>query len=129
MAKTQKGQFAKVVLTIEGVEVEVMKLRSWSYSTSVEELDTTAAGDEWTTVEGGHKSWEGDAEVIDVDEYYISYLGDKATIQFYMNETDTTYEEGVALITGVDKSAPYDDLIEQSLSFKGDGAITKETAI
>jgi hypothetical protein len=122
----KKGQYAKVVLTINAVEVPVLKLRNWSYSTSVEELDTTAAGDEWTTVEGGHKSWEGDAEVIDADTFYLQYLGDKATIKFYMHEDDTQYEEGTALITGIEKSASYDDLIEQSLSFKGDGALTKQ---
>lgn len=124
----KKGQFAKVVLTISGVEVDVLKLRNWSYSTSVEELDTTAAGDEWTTVEGGHKSWEGDAEVIDADTFFLQYLGDKATIKFYMHENDTEYETGTALITGVEKSAPYDDLIEQSLSFVGDGPLTQGTA-
>jgi protoporphyrinogen oxidase len=126
---SKKGQFAKVVLTINAVEVDVMKLRNWSYSTSVEEIDTTAAGDEWTTVEGGHKSWEGDAEVVDVDTYYLEHLGEKATIKFYHAEGDTTYETGTALITGVEKSAPYDDLIEQSLSFKGDGALTKFTGV
>lgn len=122
----RKGQFAKVVLTIDTVEVDVLKLRNWSYSTSVEELDTTAAGQEWTTTEGGHKSWEGDAEVIDADTYYLEHLGEKATIKFYMHEDDTAYEQGVALITGVEKSAAYDDLIEQSMSFKGDGPLTKE---
>lgn len=123
----KKGQFASLVLTIDSVPVTVAKLRNWSYSTSVEEIDTTAAGQEWTSVEGGHKSWEGEAEIVDVDVFYLDYLGDKATIKFYAAEGDTTYEEGVALITGVEKSAPYDDLIEQSISFIGDGALTKKT--
>lgn len=121
----KKGQYAKVVLTINAVDVEVLELRNWSYSTSVEEIDTTAAGDDWKSLEGGHKSWEGQAEVIDADTFYLQYLGDKATIKFYMAEGDLTYETGTALITGIEKSAPYDDLIEQSLSFKGDGALTK----
>lgn len=123
----KKGQMAKLTLTIDSVEVVVAKLRNWSYSGSVEELDTTAAGDEWTTVEGGHKSWEGEAEIVDVDVFYLDYLGDKATIKFYMAATDTTYEEGVALITGIEKNTPYDDIIDQSISFKGDGPLTKET--
>lgn len=125
----KKGQFAKITLDIGGTSVDVIKLRNWSYSTSVEEIDTTASGDEWTTVEGGHKSWEGDAEVIDVDTFYLDHLGEKATIKFYMAEGDLTYEEGTALITGVEKSAPYDDLIEQSISFVGDGALTKATTV
>ena len=124
----KKGQFAKLSITVEGVEVDVMKLRTWSYSTSVEDLDSTAAGDEWTTIEGAQKSWEGEADVIDVDTYYLEYLGDKATFKFYNAAGDTTYEEGVALITEVEKEAAYDDLIEQTISFKGDGPLTKKTS-
>jgi hypothetical protein len=123
----KKGQYAEVKLDVNGTPVTVMKLRTWSYSTEVEEIDSTAAGQEWTTVEGGHKSWEGEAEIIDVDTYYLEYLGEKAKIQFFHEAGDTTCEEGMALITGVEKTAPYDDLIEQSLSFKGDGPLEKKT--
>jgi hypothetical protein len=124
---SKSGQFAKLDITVGGTPVTVMKLRNWSYTATVEEIDTTAAGQEWTSVEGGHKSWEGDAEVVDVDTFYLDYLGEKATIKFYMAEGDTTYEEGTALLTEVEKSSPYDDLIDQSISFKGDGALTKKT--
>lgn len=129
MARVQKGQFAKVVLDIDGTQVDVMKLRNWSYSSEVETIDATAASDEWARNEPGVKSWEGEAEVIDVDEYYLQYLGEKASIRFYQHEADTSYEEGVAIISGVEKSAPYDDLIEQSISFTGDGPLEKKSGV
>jgi hypothetical protein len=124
---SKSGHMANIDITVGGTAVTVMKLRNWSYTATVEEIDTTAAGQEWTTVEAGHKSWEGDAEVVDVDTFYLDHLGEKATIKFYMAEGDTTYEEGVALLTEIEKNTPYDDLIDQTISFKGDGALTKKT--
>jgi hypothetical protein len=126
---TKKGQFAKVSLDIGGTVVDVLKLRNWSYSASVEELDATAAGSEWMDYLAGFKSWEGEAETIDVDTFYLEHLGEVATIKFYEAEGDLNYEEGQAFITGIDKSAPYDDLIEQSLSFRGTGALTRVPGI
>jgi hypothetical protein len=124
---TKKGQFAKVTLDIGGTSVDVLKLRNWSYSASVEEIDATAAGNEWMDYVSGFKSWEGDAETIDVDTFYLQYLGEVATIKFYEAEGDLNYEEGQAFLTGLEKSAPYDDLIEQSISYRGTGALTRIT--
>jgi predicted secreted protein len=126
---TKKGQFAKVTLTIDGIDVDVLKLRNWSYTASVEELDTTAAGEEWMSYVAGFKSWEGEAETIDVDTFYLQYLGEIATIKFYEAEGDTNYEEGQAFLTEFEKSAPYDDLIEQSISFRGTGPLVRQPNI
>jgi hypothetical protein len=126
---TKKGQFASVVADFDGTEVTVMKLRNWSYSASVEEIDATAAGNDWMDYVPGFKSWEGDAETIDVDTYYLQHLGETATIKFYEAEGDLNYEEGTAFLTGLEKSAPYDDLIEQSISFRGTGALTRVPGI
>ena len=126
---TKKGQFASVVADFDGTEVTVMKLRNWSYSASVEEIDATAAGNDWMDYVAGFKSWEGDAETIDVDTFYLQYLGEVATIKFYEAEGDLNYEEGQAFLTGLEKSAPYDDLIEQSISFRGTGALTRVPGI
>jgi hypothetical protein len=126
---SKKGQFAKVSLDIGGTAVDVIKLRNWSYSGSVEEVDATAAGSDWMEYLPGFKSWEGDAETIDVDTFYLQYLGETATIKFYEAEGDTAYEEGQAFITGIEKSAPYDDLIEQSISFRGTGALERVTGV
>lgn len=124
MAK-KKGQYAKVVLDIDGIEVDVLHLRNWSYSGSVEELDATAAGSDWMEYLPSFKSWEGEAETIDVDTFYMQYLGEVATIRFYEAADDTTFEEGQAFLTSVDKSAPYDDMIEQSFSFRGTGPLER----
>jgi hypothetical protein len=126
---TKKGQFASVVADFDGTEVTVMKLRNWSYSASVEEIDATAAGNDWMDYVAGFKSWEGDAETIDVDTFYLQHLGEVATIKFYEAEGDLNYEEGTAFLTGVEKSAAYDDLIEQSISFRGTGALTRVPGI
>lgn len=126
---TKKGQFASVVADFDGTEVTVMKLRNWSYSASVEEIDATAAGNDWMDYVAGFKSWEGDAETIDVDTFYLQHLGEVATIKFYEAEGDLNYEEGQAFITGIEKSAPYDDLIEQSISFRGTGKLERVPGI
>ena len=68
-----------------------------------------------------------EAEVIDADTFYLDHLGEIATVKFYAAEGDTTYEEGTAIITGVEKNTPYDDVIDQTISFTGKGALAKKT--
>ncbi|TFI46708.1 hypothetical protein E4O93_16435 [Diaphorobacter sp. DS2] len=128
MAK-KKGQYAKITLELDGVEVDVMHLRNWEYSASVEEVDATAAGSDWMEYLPSFKSWEGSAETIDVDTFYMEHLGEITTIKFYEHAEDSQYEEGQVFISGVDKSAAYDDLIEQSLSFRGTGPLERKPKI
>ena len=118
------GQYAKVELDVDGTAVTVMELREWTVSGSTEKVDSTVAGQSWTEHEIGHGSWEGDATVLDIDTFWTDHLFKKVTISFFFNEDDPTpaYEGRASLDFEV--STPYDDMIETSLSFTGDGELT-----
>ncbi len=121
------GQYAKVELTVGGTAVTVMELREWSVSGSTEKVDSTVAGARWTEHEIGHGSWEGEATILDIDTYWTAHLFDKVTIRFFYNEDDTApaYEGRASL--DFETGTPYDDMIETSLSFTGDGELTSGT--
>lgn len=117
------GQYAAVDLNINGTPVTIMELREWSVSGSTEKVDATVAGASWTSHEIGHGSWEGEATILDVDTFWVDHLFNKATVKFYFHEDDDTpaYEGTASLDFEV--GTPYDDMIETSLSFTGDGAL------
>jgi hypothetical protein len=123
----KKGQFAKVMIDVGGTPTEVMKLREWSISVESEKIDTTAAGDEWSEHEIGVFSWEGEATCIDADPYWLDYITEKTQIDFYDDENDANpIYRGTASID-FERTAPYDDVIESTITFTGSGALTHPT--
>lgn len=121
----QKGQYAKVTMDVSGTPVDVLKLREWSISTSSEKIDSTAAGDDWESHEIGLLSWEGEATCVDVDTFWFAMLTEKVTIAFYDKADDLTAKFTGTASIDVERSVPYDDLIETSISYTGSGALTE----
>lgn len=123
------GQFAKVTMDVQGTKVELMKLREWSISVSSEKIDTSAAKQKYATHEIGMLSWEGDATCVDADTFWFAYLDKKIVIDFFDKEGDAKPAfRGTASID-VERSTPYDDLIETSVSFTGDGDLVLGSTI
>jgi len=123
MSQVKKGQFAKVTMDVDGTPVELFKLRDWSISISSNELDSTAAGQKWETHEIGHLNWSGDATCLDADTFWLAYMSEKVDIEFYDHEEDTAPAFTGTASLEVDRSVPYDDLIETSIDFRGDGEL------
>jgi hypothetical protein len=119
----KKGQYAKVMMDVDGTPVQVMKLREWSISTESQKLDSTAAQQDWETHEIGFMSWEGEATCIDADTFWFAYLTDKVTIDFYDAADDLAPAFTGTASLDVERSVPHDNLIETSISFTGDGAL------
>lgn len=123
MAK-KTGQFAKVTIDVAGTPTQVMELREWSVSVESEKIDSSVAGDAWSDHEIGRFTWEGEATCVSADQFWLDYLAEKVEIDFYDNATDTNpVYTGTASID-FERSTPYDDLIESSLTFTGAGALT-----
>lgn len=122
MKKT--GQFAKVSVTVGAVEVDVLELREWSISASTEKIDANVAGDTWNDHLIGRSSWEGEATVISGDQYWLEWLTQKITVNFYdhMDDVKPTYT-GQASID-FERGVPHDDIIESTLTFTGAGPLT-----
>lgn len=123
----KKGQYAKVMMDVDGTPVEVMKLRSWAISITSNKIDSTATQQEWETHEVGHKKWTGDATCIDADPFWFAHLGDKVAIEFYDDADDLAPAFTGTASVDVDRSVPHDNLIETSFTFEGDGELVEGT--
>jgi hypothetical protein len=127
----KKGQFAKVQMqtgtdatTGDPIYTDVLKLREWSVSISSEKIDSTAAGDSWESHEIGHLSWEGEATCVDADMFWFAKLQEKVQIQFFDDAADVSPKFSGTASIDVERSTPYDDVIETSISFTGSGVLT-----
>jgi hypothetical protein len=126
-----KGQFAEVWVDVSGTKTKVAGLQNWSLSTSSEKIESTAAGNSWATHEVGILSWEGEAELNEVDSFWFGLLtgGAKVSIDFYTADKTTigtVFYSGTASLDG-DIESPYDDLHGISVTFTGSGELTKST--
>lgn len=126
MAK-KTGQYAKVMLNVDGTPTQVMELREWSVSAESEKIDANVAGDEWATHLIGRKSWEGEATCVSADQFWLDLMDEFITIEFFDHKDDLepVYEGQASL--DFERSSSMDDLIESSLTFTGNGALTHPT--
>lgn len=123
MAK-KKGQYAKVTIDVSGIPTQVMELREWSVSVESEKIDASVAGDDWSDHEIGRKSWEGEATCISADQFWLELMDTKVKIDFYDDANDTKPAFTGTASIDFERTTPYDDLIESSLTFTGAGALT-----
>lgn len=123
------GQFAKVMIDVQGTSVELMKLREWSISVSSEKIDSSAAKQKYTSHEIGLLSWEGEATCVDADTFWFSYLDKKVVVDFYDTETDAKPAFRGTVSLDVERNTPYDDLIETQVKFTGDGDLIEGSTI
>lgn len=123
----KKGQFAKVTLMVGVTPITVAKLREWSVSVSSEKIDSTAAGDDWASHLRGVKSWEGSATFIDADQYWLAHIDSDVKVEFFdkADDADPVYEGTCSL--DFERTTPYDDLIETSVTLTGNGALALGT--
>lgn len=123
------GQYAKIEIDVEGTAVTVAELREWTISASTEKVDSSVAGQDWTSHEIGLGSWEGEATVLDIDTYWSDHLFKKVSVRFFYNKDDVSAAyEGTASLD-FEVATPYDDMIETSLTFTGDGELVHNTTV
>ncbi len=99
----------------------------WSFSKVGDALETTDYSD------GGHrtyiaglKGWTGSAEKHWITETPLDWINTKFIIKFYVDVGNTIRYEGWGLITGHGVTSAVDTLVNESLSFQGDGVLTYE---
>jgi hypothetical protein len=122
------GQYAKVTLDVGGTPVNIMELREWTISGSSNKIDSSVAGQDWTSHLIGLKSWEADATCLDVDQYWVEHMDSLLTVDFFDEKDDTLAAYSGQVSLDFEKSAPYDDMIENSLTFTGSGELTTPKA-
>lgn len=118
------GQYASATIDVGGTPVQLMELREWTISAESEKIDSSVAGADWSEHEIGRKSWEAEATCLDVDQFWLDQMDSKITIEFYDNDGDANPAYTGSASLDFERSAPYDDMIESSLTFTGSGALT-----
>ena len=113
----------------------VVNLRSFTLEKAAEELDASIIdGNNNYACEGGQESWSGTIEVLydPADAGAVNLAnGAKVDVELYPigDASGDVQESGTALITGVSRPVEVNGMISQSISFKGDGALTTTTIV
>lgn len=107
----------------------VAEARSWSLDITANTVDDTVIGDAWETHKVTQKTWTGAAEVYwdEADTAQVAVSpGASVTVAFYPEGADSgdTYWSGTATVEKVSLKGTHNGMVEASLSFKGNGALT-----
>jgi hypothetical protein len=110
----------------------VGEVKSFELEITANEVDTSVMGTDWTGVDSTQNSWSGTMEMFydpaDNGQGGVS-VGDKVTLALYYEGQGTglDYDSGTALITSVNRSQSFDGMVNQTVAFTGDGALTTAT--
>lgn len=112
----------------------VAEARSWSLDVSAETVDDTVIGDTWNTHQVTLKSWMGSAEVYwdEADTAQSACtVGSSITLAMYPEGADSgdTYWTGTATVEKWTLKGTHNGMVEASISFKGNGALTGPSTV
>jgi predicted secreted protein len=110
----------------------IAELRSWELQETANEVDVSRMGDDWTRTESTQLSWSGSLEAFwdaaDTDGQGAISVGEYAELHLFpAGGTGGTPAQmtGSALITEITYKAAHDGIVEASISFTGNGTLTK----
>ena len=110
----------------------VAEIRSYSVDHQADTIEDSVMGDTSRTYQVGLQSWSASIDCFwdDDDAPQVSLsAGASVVLKFYPEGTtsSSTYYEGTALITSVNRSSSFDGLFEVSFSATGTGPLSTET--
>lgn len=111
----------------------VAEIKSWSLSEATDTIEDSVMGDSSRTYQVGLKTFSGSMDAFwdetDTTGQGALTNGASVTLNLYPEGADTgdTYYSGTAIVTGVERSAAFDGMVEASISFQGTGALTSTT--
>lgn len=113
----------------------IAEVRSWSVEQSGDTLETTTMGDTARSYLPSLTSFSGSMDVYldetDTTGQGALTIGAVVTINFYFEgETSgDTYYTGSVIVNSISRQASFDGLLEMSIGFQGDGALTTSTVV
>ena len=111
----------------------VAEVKEWSISESGDTIEDTILGETARSFKPGNTEWEGSMgcfwDETDTNGQGALTIGAEVTLNLYPegNASSDVYYTGSAIITGIERSAAFDGMVEASYSFKGNGALTEST--
>jgi hypothetical protein len=126
------GKDGVVKVGAAGSEVALGSVRSFSIDETAETLDCTVMGDTFREYSVSYKAWAGTVDVLwnpdDAGQNGVT-VGSSLSFLLYPEGASTGDVEysGTGIVTGITRTATYDGLVEQSVTFQGSGTLTKDT--
>lgn len=111
----------------------IAEIRSFTIEETADTLDDTSMGDTARTRLPSLTSFSGSVDVLwdetDTNGQVSLTIGSTATINAYPegNTSGDTYYTGAVIVTGRNITSSYDGLVEMSITFEGNGALTEST--
>ena len=118
----------KVSLTTIG------ELRNYALSHSSDTVEDSVIGDTYRTRLATMKTWSASGDLYwdetDAGQLLIT-IGSSVTLNLYPegNTAGDIYYSGAAIVTKFDISASFDGIVEGSIAFEGNGALSTLTAV
>ncbi|NDB60030.1 hypothetical protein EB001_16505 [bacterium] len=109
------------------------ELRSYTLETTGATIETSNMGTTARTYKAGLTSWTGTASLfwdeLDAAQTALT-VGSEITLKVYPEGASAgdKYYTGSAIVTAKSVNASFDGLVESSISFTGNGALTLSTA-
>lgn len=109
----------------------VAEVRSWQLSESADTIEDTTMGNTSKTFKSGLKEWEGSLECYwdetDATGQGALSLGSTVALNLYPEGLTIpyTYYNGSAIVTGITRQGAHDGMVEASINFKGNDALSE----
>ena len=124
---SDEGASATVTIEINLVG-QVCGFFNWGANNVCDILETTDFCDAGVrTYIAALKGWEGSAEKHWLTEENLDWIGDNLIIKFYIDVDNTMRYEGWVIVDSHSITSSVDTLVDESLNFKGDGILSRET--
>lgn len=127
---THKGSEGTVKISSNAIA----EVRTWSINQTADTIEDTTMGDSARTYQSSLNTWDGSVDVFwdetDTDGQVACTIGSSVTLNVYPEGATTgdTYFSGTAIVTGITRTASFDGMVESSITFKGTGALSINTA-
>lgn len=108
------------------------ELRNYALSHSSDTVEDSVIGDTYRTRQGSMKTWSASGDLYwdeaDAGQLLIT-IGSTVTLNLYPegSASSDVYYSGSAIVTKFDVSASFDGLVEGSIAFEGNGALSTLT--
>jgi predicted secreted protein len=106
----------------------VAQVRSYTITESSDTAECSAMGDSYRTHVATLKSWEGSLDLVWAKQDGDITVGGSAVALIVYPEGTGDNMAGSIIITGMDVTASYDDIVQATVSFTGTGTLTRTYA-
>ena len=116
-----------------GTPAEALDVQDWSLDISADALDVTAFTDDgWKAFLGGLKGYTGSVTAkwnhADTNQAaFFDNLGSSIDFKFYLDEANTKYFSGTAIVTAVNPKVSVSGTADVTYNIQGTEAITYNT--